>query len=126
MPWRSIWGAPFIPSLCVLRIASTSLGLICLYKPPDSPPSFIPQISPLEGSYTFNEINPLECDAVLLDEAAMLDVTLAAAFLKALKVGTQVVLVGKFLPCHCGLPSPLRASAQYFDVHLIQSQKERG
>lgn len=50
----------------------------------------------LEGNYHFNELNPLEADSVLVDEAAMLDVTLAAALLQALKAGTQLVLVGKF------------------------------
>ena len=50
----------------------------------------------LEGTYQFNCENPLEADCLLVDEAAMLDVTLAAALLDALKNGTQLILVGKF------------------------------
>ena len=57
-------------------------------------PSLVDEEEDLEGSYTFNCDNPLEADSVLIDEAAMLDVTLAAALLTALKAGTQLVLVG--------------------------------
>ena len=49
----------------------------------------------LEGSYTFCRGNPLQADAVLVDEASMLDITLAAALLEALGPKTQLVLVGK-------------------------------
>ncbi len=49
----------------------------------------------LEGSYLFCRSNPLTADAVLVDEASMLDITLAAALLEALGPNTQLVLVGK-------------------------------
>ena len=49
----------------------------------------------LEGSYHFNRTNPLQADAVLIDEASMLDLTLGAALLEALNPSTQLVLVGK-------------------------------
>lgn len=52
----------------------------------------------LEGSYTFNRSNPLIAEAVLVDEAAMLDVNLAAALLDALPTNCQLVLVGPHLP----------------------------
>lgn len=51
----------------------------------------------LEGSYAFCRGNPLPADAVLVDEASMLDITLAAALLEALGPNTQLVLVGKIL-----------------------------
>lgn len=38
--------------------------------------------------------NPLECDVVVVDEASMLDLSLAAALLDALKPHTRLVLVG--------------------------------
>ncbi len=41
-----------------------------------------------------NEENPLECDAVIIDEMSMVDINLMHAFLKAVSVGTRVVLVG--------------------------------
>ena len=53
----------------------------------------------LEGNYTFNRSNPLAADAVLVDEASMLDITLAAALLEALGPKTQLVLVGESYSC---------------------------
>ena len=50
----------------------------------------------LEGSYTYCRSNPLTADAVLVDEASMLDISLAAALLEALGPNTQLVLVGRF------------------------------
>lgn len=49
----------------------------------------------LEGSYTFNRSNPLPADAVLVDEAAMLDLPLSAALLEALPLHCQLLLVGE-------------------------------
>ena len=49
----------------------------------------------VEGSYTFCRSNPLPADAVLVDEASMLDLTLTAALLDALAPKTQLVLVGE-------------------------------
>lgn len=38
--------------------------------------------------------NPLECDAVILDEASMVDITLMQALVEALPFGARLVLVG--------------------------------
>jgi len=49
-----------------------------------------------EGKMTFlrNEENPLECDALIVDEASMIDSRLFYALLKALVNGTRLILVG--------------------------------
>ncbi len=41
-----------------------------------------------------DENDPLQNDAVILDEASMIDITLMAALLKAIKSGSRLVLVG--------------------------------
>ena len=41
-----------------------------------------------------NEMNPLECDAVIIDEASMVDSHLFYALLKAIAPGTRLILVG--------------------------------
>ena len=41
-----------------------------------------------------NEDNPLECDAIIIDEASMVDSFLFLALLKAVAEGTRLVLVG--------------------------------
>ena len=41
-----------------------------------------------------NELTPLECDAVIIDEASMVDSFLFLALLKAIAEGTRLVLVG--------------------------------
>lgn len=41
-----------------------------------------------------NEINPLETDVLILDEMSMVDIFLMHALLKAVLVGTRVILVG--------------------------------
>lgn len=41
-----------------------------------------------------NEENPLETDAIIIDEMSMVDIHLLHAFLKAVTVGTRVILVG--------------------------------
>ena len=50
----------------------------------------------LDGSFEYHAGRPLECDAVLVDEASMLDLPLAAALLDALPRHrrVQLVLVG--------------------------------
>ena len=40
------------------------------------------------------EKNPLECDAIIIDEMSMVDTVLFDALLKALRLGTHIVLVG--------------------------------
>ncbi len=44
--------------------------------------------------FEYNEHNPIEAGLVVVDEASMLDVELAAALLSALKDGTHLVVVG--------------------------------
>ncbi len=46
------------------------------------------------GGFERNEDNPLEWDAVIIDEASMVDATLMNALLKAIVPGTRLVLVG--------------------------------
>ena len=47
-----------------------------------------------EASFTKCEKEPLEADAVIVDEMSMVDVSLFAALLRALRPGTRLVLVG--------------------------------
>lgn len=46
------------------------------------------------GTFKRNEENPLDCDAVIVDEMSMVDVMLFASLLKALKIGTRLIMVG--------------------------------
>lgn len=45
-------------------------------------------------AFARNLTNPLECDAVILDEVSMVDITLMQAMLSALPYGARLVLVG--------------------------------
>lgn len=45
-------------------------------------------------SFERNEENPLECDMIIIDEMSMVDIYLMHALLKAITVGTRLVLVG--------------------------------
>ena len=49
---------------------------------------------PAPGGFVRGPGNPLEADAILVDECSMLDLPLAAAFFAAVPPDTQVVLVG--------------------------------
>jgi exodeoxyribonuclease V alpha subunit len=49
---------------------------------------------PHEGAFSRNASHPLECDLLVVDEASMLDIRLAADLLAALAPGTRLVLVG--------------------------------
>lgn len=44
--------------------------------------------------FIHNEQNPLDADVVIVDELSMVDITLFAALLRALKGGTRLILVG--------------------------------
>lgn len=46
------------------------------------------------GMFKRNEENPLDCDAVIVDEMSMVDTLLFASLLKALKSSTRLILVG--------------------------------
>lgn len=50
----------------------------------------------MEGSAGFerNEQNPLETDVIIIDEMSMVDITLMHSLLKAIAVGTRLILVG--------------------------------
>jgi exodeoxyribonuclease V alpha subunit len=47
-----------------------------------------------ESLFAKNENSPLEADVVIIDEASMIDITLMNTLLKAIKVGTRLILVG--------------------------------
>ncbi|MCL2102089.1 MAG: ATP-dependent RecD-like DNA helicase, partial [Fibromonadales bacterium] len=52
------------------------------------------EIDPISGLFSRNEMNPLEADSVIIDESSMIDDELAADLMRALKPGTQLVLIG--------------------------------
>ncbi|MEG2897231.1 MAG: ATP-dependent RecD-like DNA helicase, partial [Eubacterium sp.] len=45
-------------------------------------------------SFNRNEENPLDVDAIILDEASMIDIVLMNSLLEAIKPGTRLILVG--------------------------------
>ena len=49
-----------------------------------------------EDKFTFerNEENPLEADVIIIDEMSMVDINLMNALLKAIPIGTRLILVG--------------------------------
>jgi exodeoxyribonuclease V alpha subunit len=53
-------------------------------------------ISEQENRFNFerNELNPLETDVLIIDEMSMVDIGLMHALLKAVSVGTRLILVG--------------------------------
>ena len=50
--------------------------------------------SETEGVFEKNEWNPLEADVVIIDEMSMVDIYLFTSLLKAISVGTRLILVG--------------------------------
>lgn len=52
------------------------------------------EFSPKEGRFLRDLENPLQCDAVVVDEASMVDLDLAAALLAAIPDGARLLLVG--------------------------------
>ncbi|MCI8401549.1 MAG: ATP-dependent RecD-like DNA helicase [Lachnospiraceae bacterium] len=46
------------------------------------------------GGFERNEMNPLEADVIIIDEMSMVDIQLMHALLKAISVGTRLILVG--------------------------------
>ncbi len=70
----------------------------------------------LEGRYNFCRANPLETDAVLVDEAAMLDIQLAAALLEALHHKTQLILVGESSHACCSVEGTAMPSIPPFPL----------
>ncbi len=47
-----------------------------------------------ESSFSYNSDNPLKCDILIVDEASMLDISLARHLFRAVALQTTVVLVG--------------------------------
>lgn len=45
-------------------------------------------------SFTHNEGNPLPSDVIILDEVSMIDISLMSSFLRAVKYGSKLILVG--------------------------------
>jgi len=52
------------------------------------------EIDPTSGLFSKNENNPLAADSVIIDECSMIDDELAADLMRALKPGTQLILIG--------------------------------
>ena len=52
------------------------------------------KFDPSQGGFTMNEQNPLTCDFVIMDEASMLDLRLAAALIRSIPPKAHLVLVG--------------------------------
>lgn len=46
------------------------------------------------GGFGRNEENPLECDAVVVDEASMIDLSLMSSLVSAIRPGTRFIIVG--------------------------------
>ena len=53
-----------------------------------------PDDSGTPGRFERNEQNPLEADVIIIDEMSMVDIQLMHALLKAVAVGTRLILVG--------------------------------
>ncbi|WP_310601948.1 SF1B family DNA helicase RecD2 [Anaerosporobacter sp.] len=53
-----------------------------------------PDDSNTKLNFERNEENPLEADAIIIDEMSMVDISLMNALLRAITVGTRVILVG--------------------------------
>ncbi|MDR2732657.1 MAG: AAA family ATPase, partial [Fibromonadaceae bacterium] len=52
------------------------------------------EIDPISGLFSKNEMNPLEADCVIIDESSMIDNELTADLMRALRPGTQLILIG--------------------------------
>jgi len=52
------------------------------------------EFSPRDGQFLRDQETPLSCDAVVVDEASMIDIDLAAALLLAIPDGARLLLVG--------------------------------
>ena len=53
-----------------------------------------PEGEEVHSEFNRNELNPLEADAIIIDEMSMVDINLMHALLKAIAVGTRLILVG--------------------------------
>jgi exodeoxyribonuclease V alpha subunit len=76
-----------------------------------------------QASFERNEENPLEADVIIIDEMSMVDIFLMHALLKAVSVGTRLILVGDInqLPsvgAGCVLKDMIRSEA--YPVVMLQ------
>ncbi|MBR5509656.1 MAG: ATP-dependent RecD-like DNA helicase [Lachnospiraceae bacterium] len=76
-----------------------------------------------QASFERNEENPLEADVIIIDEMSMVDIFLMNALLRAVSVGTRLILVGDInqLPSvgpGCVLKDMIRSQA--FPVVMLQ------
>ncbi|MCI8626054.1 MAG: ATP-dependent RecD-like DNA helicase [Lachnospiraceae bacterium] len=59
-----------------------------------SPEAIAEQKEQNRMNFERNEMNPLEADVIMIDEMSMVDITLMYALLKAIPVGTRLILAG--------------------------------
>ncbi len=59
-----------------------------------SPEAIAEQKEQNRMNFMRNEMNPLEADVIIIDEMSMVDITLMYALLKAVPVGTRLILAG--------------------------------
>jgi exodeoxyribonuclease V alpha subunit len=81
----------------VVLACPTARAATVLASTVGSPASTIHRLleyNPQEEEYKRNQLRPLEADAIVVDEASMLDLFLAAKLLDALPIHTCVLLVG--------------------------------
>ncbi|MBF0410599.1 MAG: ATP-dependent RecD-like DNA helicase [Candidatus Riflebacteria bacterium] len=52
------------------------------------------EFSPGEKEFKFNQNNPLNCDTLVIDECSMIDMELYYALIKALPLGSALIMVG--------------------------------
>jgi len=52
------------------------------------------EIDPVSGLFSKNEMNPLDADALIIDESSMIDNELAADLMRALKPHAQLIFIG--------------------------------
>lgn len=49
-----------------------------------------------EASFARDDTNPLDCDAIIIDECSMIDIPLFASLVRAIKPSTRLILIGDF------------------------------
>ena len=76
------------------------------------------------GGFERDESNPLEADVIIVDEMSMVDISLMYSLLKAISVGTRLILVGDVnqLPS-VGLGSVLRDIIQSHACNVVMLTK---
>lgn len=52
------------------------------------------EFAPWKGGFQRGKDNPLECDAVIVDEASMLDISLLCFLLRAIPAGAHLIIIG--------------------------------